>query len=108
MATVVQDERGERVGKDISQRQNRVEDKEKAYLYAVLQEASHRGHRGVWVASASGAVQGGNGMAAGRLAMIGNLLIRAKRGLASIATLRYHSIESRKLLLLVLQKVLIT
>ena len=51
---------------------------------------------------------GGDGMAAGRLAMIGNLLIRAKRGLANIATLRYHSMESRKLLLLVLQKVLIT
>ena len=39
MATVVQVERGERVSKDIGQRQDRVEDEEETYLYVVLQEA---------------------------------------------------------------------
>ena len=41
MATVVQVERGERVGKDVGQRQDRVEDEEETYLYVVLQEAEH-------------------------------------------------------------------
>ena len=53
MATVVQVERGERVSKDVGQRQDRVEDEEETYLYVVLQEAQDPRHERSWIASSA-------------------------------------------------------
>ena len=49
MAAVVQVERGERVGKDIGQRQDRVKEEEETYLDVVLQEVEDPRPKTGWV-----------------------------------------------------------